>query len=45
MHPNGVGPVAFFGGHILAWGAQKPSLVRILHSHLGVKTKNETKRS
>ena len=45
MHPNGVGPVAFFGGTHSRLGAQKPPLVRILPSHSGMKTKNKTKRS
>ena len=51
MHSSGIGPVAFFWGTIFAWGkhsclgAQKPLLVQILPSYLGVKTKNKTKRS
>ena len=51
MHPSGVSPVAFFWGTVFArrthsrLGAQKPPLVRILPSHLRVKTKNRTKRS
>ena len=44
MHPDGVGPVAFFWGTIFAWGT-KSLLVRILPSHSGMKTKNKAKRS